>query len=269
MFHFLIDAEKRAGNDVAFTFPGTFLKNRKHRKRCSAMQPNLVPRVSSSSRHKKLLSSLRMAGRGGDPGNEVAMQPSLIFAHSLSRSLIKDARTSKGKMSLSRPGSEIGTRDYGSLLVGLSSCGFTALTPRFYRNVGGIAKRPRLLRSAMLPALCGGFAAFSWHHLITKPIKNQKLTCAGCASVRGTILLGFCGFIVPSLAVASMHFSRKSTLQQPAFAAFLDFFYSPYYGKSKPYVVGLGVVQAVFGYVLATWVYTEEYLKNRNNLREL
>ena len=36
---------------------------------------NLVPRVSSSSRHTKL----RMAERGGDPGNEVHRSPVFVF----------------------------------------------------------------------------------------------------------------------------------------------------------------------------------------------
>lgn len=61
-----------------------------------------------------------------------------------------------------------------------------------------------------------------------------------------------------------LHFERKASLQRLVLAALVDFCYAPYYGRFKLYLIGLGAFQAVLGYGLAGWVYTEELVNNRN-----
>ncbi|KAJ7376178.1 hypothetical protein OS493_036292 [Desmophyllum pertusum] len=171
---------------------------------------------------------------------------------------------------ISSPGDH--TLDYDSLLAGLSTGGFTAIIPRFYRSAGRglVSKRSRLYAAAMLvPPLCGSIAAVSWQYLVSNPIKKQKLECPACASVRGALILVLNGCLLPSFAVASLHFTRKTSLKQPVVAAFLDFCYSPYYGRSKAYIIGLGVFQAVLGYGLASWVYKEQFIKTRNDVKKI
>lgn len=172
------------------------------------------------------------------------------------------------EMNFGKASSERNTPDYGNLLVGLSTAGFTAIIPRLYRSTGGITQ-PRFF-GAMLAAPLGSVAAFSWHRLVSRPIKSQKLNCAGCASIRGSLVLLLTGCLLPS-SVVMFYFSwRKTSLQQQGvFAAFIDFCYSPYYGRSKPYIIALGVFQTVLGYGLASWIYNEEFIKRRNGEKEL
>ena len=152
-----------------------------------------------------------------------------------------------------------------SILTGLSTAAFTAIIPRFYRSAGGMStKPPRLLAAMLTPPICGSITALSWHYLVSDPIRQQKLKCASCACIRGALIAVFNGCLVPSFVVALSHFKRKSSLQQPVLAAFVDFCYAPYCGRSKLYLIGLGVFQAVLGYGLAGWVYTEELINRRN-----
>lgn len=163
------------------------------------------------------------------------------------------------------PSSGEQTLHYDSILVGLSSAGFTAIIPRFYRSAARVSMKPSRFLAAMLaPPLCGSIAAFSWHYLLSNPIREQKLKCSACACIRGGLIAVLNGCLLPSFVVALLHFKRKSSLRQPVIATFLDFCYSPYYGRSKSYMIGLGVFQAVLGYGLAGWVYTEELIKTRN-----
>ena len=165
--------------------------------------------------------------------------------------------------------SEGKTPDYGSLLVGLSTAGFTAMIPRFYRSAGGITN-PRFFGAMLAPPICGSIAAFCWHHLVSSPIKSQKLNCAACASIRGSLILAFSGCLLPSFTVAMLYFRWKTSLQQQGVvAAFLDFCYAPYYGRSKPYIIAFGVFQTVLGYGMASWIYNEEFIKRRNSKKQL
>ena len=157
--------------------------------------------------------------------------------------------------------------DYGSLLAGLSAAGFTAMMPRFYRSVRG--KQPSRFLAMLAPPFCGSIALVSWHYLVSRPIKTKKLNCAACASIRGSLLLVLNGCLLPSFAVALLHFRRNTGLQQHVVEAFLDFCYSPYYGRSKPYIIALVVFQAVLGYGMASWIYTEEFIKSRNSKKKL
>ena len=159
--------------------------------------------------------------------------------------------------------------DYGSLIVGFSSTGFTAIIRRFYRSAGSSISRPRIVAAILAPPLCGSIAALSWHYLVSNPIKTRKLRCAACASIRGSLILVLNGCLLPSFLVALFYFKRNPSLQQPVAATFLDFCYNPYLGRSKPYVIGLGAFQAVLGYGLASWIYTEEFIKTRNNKKKL
>ena len=160
---------------------------------------------------------------------------------------------------------EIQTLHYDSILPGLSTAGFTAIIPRFYRSAGRVSTKPsRFLAAILAPPLCGSIAAFSWHYLVSIPIREQKLKCPSCASIRGGLITLLNGCLLPSLVVALLYFKRRSSLHKPAIYAFVDFLYSPYYERSKPYIIGLGVFQAVFGYGLAGWLYTEEFIKTRN-----
>ena len=154
--------------------------------------------------------------------------------------------------------------DYGSLIVGFSSTGFTEIIRRFYRSAGSSISRPRTVAAILAPPLCGSIAALSWHYLVSNPIKTRKLRCAACASIRGSLILVLNGCLLPSFLVALFYFKRNPSLQQPVAATFLDFCYNPYLGRSKPYVIGLGAFQAVLGYGLASWIYTEEFIKTRN-----
>ena len=165
------------------------------------------------------------------------------------------------------PGEDNG--DYGSLIVGFSSTGFTAIIRRFYRSAGSSISRPRSVAAILAPPLCGSIAALSWHYLVSNPIKTRKLRCAACASIRGSLILVLNGCLLPSFLTALLYFKRNPSLQQPVAATFLDFCYNPYLGRSKPYVIGLGAFQAVLGYGLASWIYTEEFIKTRNNKKKL
>lgn len=152
-----------------------------------------------------------------------------------------------------------------SILTGLSTAVFTVIIPRFYRSAGGVStKPPSFLASMLTPPICGSITALSWHYLVSNPIRQQKLKCASCACIRGALIVVLNGCLVPSFVVALLHIKRKSSLQQPVLAAFVDFCYAPYYGRSKLYLIGLLVSQAVLGYGLAGWVYTEELIKRRN-----
>lgn len=168
-----------------------------------------------------------------------------------------------------KPSSGDETLDYGSLVVGLSTAGFTAIIPRFYRFSSGITRPSRFVAAMLAPPLCGSVAAFSWHYLVSSPIKTHKLNCAACASIRGSLILVLNGCLLPSLAVALLHFRRKARLQQHVVAAFLDFCYSPYYGRSKHYIIALGAFQTVLGYGVASWIYNEEFIKTRNSKKKL
>ena len=172
------------------------------------------------------------------------------------------------EMNFGKASSEGKTPVYGSLLVGLSTAGFTVIIPSLYRSTGGITQ-PRFF-GAMLAAPLGSVAAFSWHHLVSRPIKSQKLNCAGCASIRGSMVLLLTGCLLPSMVVM-LHYSwRKTSLQQQGVAAaFLHFCKSPYYGRSKPYMIALGVFQTVLGYGMASWIYNEEFTKRINGEKEL
>ena len=173
-------------------------------------------------------------------------------------------------MSLRKSSSGEKYLDYESILVGLSTTGFTAIIPRFYRSARSRITQPsRFLAAILAPSLCGSIAAFSWHYLVSNPIKTQNLKCAACASIRGSLILVLNGCLFPSFVVALLHFKKNTSLQQPVMTAFLDFCYSPYCGRSKPYVIALGVFQAVLGYGLASWIYNEELMKTRNNKRKL
>lgn len=166
-----------------------------------------------------------------------------------------------------RPGEKTLPND--SILTGLSTAVFTAIIPRYYRSASGVStKRPRFL-AAILAPICGSITALSWHYLVSSPIRQQRLKCVSCASVRGALIVVFNGCWVPSFAVALLHFKRKASLQKPwpVLAAFVDFCYVPYYGRFKLYFIGLIAFQAVLGYGLAGWVYTEELVTNRNIAR--
>lgn len=152
-----------------------------------------------------------------------------------------------------------------SVLTGLSTAVFTAIIPRFYRSAGGVStKRLRFLAAILTPPICGSITALSWHYLVSSPIRQQRLKCVSCASVRGALVVVFNGCLIPSFVVALLHFKRKASLQRPVFAALVDFWYAPYYGRFKLYLIGLAAFQAVLGYGLAGWVYTEELVNNRN-----
>lgn len=165
------------------------------------------------------------------------------------------------------PGEDNG--DYGSLIVGFSSTGFTAIIRRFYRSAGSSISRPRSVAAILAPPLCGSIAALSWHYLVSNPIKTRKLRCVACASIRGSLILVLNGCLLPSFLTALLYFKRNPSLQQPVAATFLDFCYNPYLGRSKPYVIGLGAFQVVLGYGLASWIYTEDFIKTRNNKKKL
>jgi len=173
-------------------------------------------------------------------------------------------------MSFGKPNPTFGINglDYGSLLAGLSTAGFTAIIPRFYRSAGR-GKQPSRFLAMLVPPFCGSIAVVSWHYLVSRPIKTQKLNCAACASIRGSLLLVLNGCLLPSFAVALLHFRRNTSLQQHVVEAFLDFCYSPYYGRSKPYIIALVVFQAILGYGMASWIYTEEFIKSRNSKKKL
>lgn len=153
-----------------------------------------------------------------------------------------------------------------SILTGISTAVFTSIIPRFYRSADGLStKRPRLLVAILTPPIFGSITALSWHYLVSSPIRQQRLKCVSCASVRGSLIVVFNGCLVPSFVVALLHFKRKASLQKPVLTAFVDFCYAPYYGRFKLYLIGLAAFQAVLGYGLAGWVYTEE-LMNRKNI---
>ena len=152
-----------------------------------------------------------------------------------------------------------------SVLTGLSTAVFTAIIPRFYRSAGGVStKRPRFLAAILTPPICGSVTALSWQYLVSGPIRQQRLKCVSCASVRGALIVLFNGCLVPSVVVALLRFKRKASLQKPVLGAFVDFCYAPYYGRFKLYLIGLAAFQAVLGYGLAGWVYMEELVNNRN-----
>ena len=152
-----------------------------------------------------------------------------------------------------------------TILTGISTAAFTAIIPRFYRSAGGVSTRPsRVLAAILTPPIFGGITALSWHYLVSSPIRQQRLKCVSCASVRGALIVVFNGCLVPSVIVALLHFKRKASLQKPVLTAFVDFCYAPYYGRSKLYLIGLAAFQAVLGYGLADWVYTEELINRKN-----
>lgn len=152
-----------------------------------------------------------------------------------------------------------------SILTGISTAAFTSIIPRFYRSAGGVStKCPRFLAAILTPPVCGGITALSWHYLVSSPIRQQRLKCVSCASVRGALIVVFNGCLVPSFVVALLHFKRKASLQKPVLTAFVDFCYAPYYGRFKLYLIGLATFQAVLGYGLAGWVYTEELINRKN-----
>ena len=156
--------------------------------------------------------------------------------------------------------------EYGSILAGISTSGYTAIIPRFYRSVGGVSVQPsRFFVAVLLSPICGSFAVFSWHHLVSIPIKIDKLNCAACASIRGSLILVLNGCVLPSFAIASLYFRKKTSLPYGVVGALHDFCYSPYYGRSKFFIMALGGFQATFGYALASWMYNEEFMKKRNN----
>lgn len=162
------------------------------------------------------------------------------------------------------------TLDRCSTIAGLSAAGFTAVIPRFYRSALSLPKASRSLAVTFIaPPLCGSIAYFSWYYLVSNPIKRRKLECVSCASIRGSLILGLSGCVLPSFVVALLNFKRDTSLPQPVITAFVDFCYSPYYGRSKAYIIALGVLQAVLGYGLASWVYTEEFINTRNDSNKL
>lgn len=156
--------------------------------------------------------------------------------------------------------------DRYSATAGLSAAGFTAIIPGFYRSVASVLQVPRS-RAAMFitPAFCGSITCLSWQYLVFNPIKRRKLECVSCAAIRGSLILGLSGCLLPSVLIASLHFERNTGVPKPLFASFLDFCYSPYYGRSKAYIIGLGVFQAVLGYGLAIWVYKDEFIYRKND----
>ena len=156
------------------------------------------------------------------------------------------------------------TIHFDSLLVGLSSAAFTAIIPRFYRSGRAPTRSSSFLVAILAPPVCGSLATFSWHRLVSKPITEQRLKCSSCACIRGGLVSLLNGCFIPSIVVGSLYFKRKSSLRQPVITAFLEFCYSPYYGRYKPFMIGLGVLHAVLGYGLAGWVYTDELIKTRN-----
>ena len=163
------------------------------------------------------------------------------------------------------PGEKTLTND--SILTGISTAVFTAIIPRFYRSAGGVStKRPRLLAAILTPPIFGSITALSWYYLVSSPIRQQRLKCVSCASIRGALIVLFNGCLVPSFVVALFHFKRNASLQKPVLTAFVDFCYAPYYGRFKLYLIGLAAFQAVLGYGLAGWVYTEELI-NRKKYR--
>lgn len=164
-----------------------------------------------------------------------------------------------------KPSSGEKTLHNDSVLIGLSTAVFAAIIPRFYRSAGGVStKRPCFLAASLTPPICGSITALSWHYLVSSPIRRQRLKCVSCASVRGALIVVFNGCLVPSVVVALLHFKSKASLQKPVLAAFVDFCYAPYYGRFKLNLIGLTAFQAVLGYGLAGWVYTEELVNRRN-----
>ena len=156
-----------------------------------------------------------------------------------------------------------------TILTGLSTATFTAIIPRFYRSAGGVSTKPsRVLAAILTPPIFGSITALSWHLLVSSPIRQQRLKCVSCASVRGSLIVVFNGSLLPSVVVALLHFNtdfkRNASLQKPVFTAFVDFCYAPYYGRSKLYLIGLTMFQAVLGYGLAGWIYSEELIKRKN-----
>lgn len=165
-----------------------------------------------------------------------------------------------------------GRGDYGhhsldrySAIAGMSAVGFTAIIPSFYRSTPRVLKVPRSRAAIFIaPALCGSIACFSWQYVVSDPIKRRKMECVSCAAIRGSLTLGLSGCVVPSVLIASLHFGGRTGTPQPFFTSFLDFCYSPYYGRSKAFIIGLGLFQAVLGYGLASWVYTDEFINRRS-----
>lgn len=156
------------------------------------------------------------------------------------------------------------TLHYDSFLVGLSSAAFTAIIPRFYRSVRVSTRSSSFLVAILAPPVCGSLAAVSWHRLVSKPIREKRLKCSSCACIRGGLMSLLNGCFIPSILVGLLYFKRKSSVPEPVITAFLEFCYSPYYGRYKPFMIGLGVLQAVLGYGLAGWVYTDELIKTKN-----
>lgn len=163
-----------------------------------------------------------------------------------------------------KPSSGEKTLPNDSILTGLSAAVFTAIIPRYYGSTGGVStKRPRFLAAILTPPICGSITALSWHCLVSSPIRQQRLKCVSCASVRGVLIVVFNGCLVPSFVVALLHFKRRASCRKPVLAAFVDFCYAPYYGRFKLHLIGLLAFQAVLGYGLAGWVYSEELVNNR------
>lgn len=168
-------------------------------------------------------------------------------------------------MSRGKPSPRGKTLPNETILTGLSTATFTAIIPRFYRSAGGVSTKPsRVLAAILTPPIFGSITALSWHLLVSSPIRQQRLKCVSCASVKGAVIVVFNGCLVPSAVVALLHFKRNASLQKPVFTAFVDFCYAPYYGRYKLYLIGLTVFQVVLGYGLAGWVYSEELINRKN-----
>ena len=166
-----------------------------------------------------------------------------------------------------KPSAEGKTLPTDTILTGISTAAFTAIIPRFYRSAGLVSTKPsRFLAAILTPPILGSITALSWHYLVSSPVRQQRLKCVSCASVRGTLIVVFNGCLVPSFVVALFHFKKRASLQKPVLAAFVDFCYAPYYGRFKLYLIGLAAFQAAVGYGLAGWVYTDELI-NRKKYR--
>ena len=149
-----------------------------------------------------------------------------------------------------------------SLYIAVSTVSFAGISLFFYRTTA----RSSRSTSFLVPAVCGSISAVTWHFLFTKPINNGQIYCAACASTRGAALAILTGCILPSFTVACVRYNWKPSGNfghgAKQLRLFVKYCMHPYI-SARPHILGLGGLQAILGYCLASWQYNGNFKRRK------
>lgn len=142
-------------------------------------------------------------------------------------------------------------------LIGFASAGIACFIPRLHDVILG--RKAAIL----VPVACGSLAWYSWKYLLTKPLESRDLVCSPCACIRGTTIAVFSGCILPSFVLAFVMFNRRNLFRVYNSTSVKTFFkeFSKPYNNDRPYILGLWAAQGTLGFGVASWEFSETYLK--------